>query len=120
MRSRSEKQEGAAAPSKLAYQRERALLRGGRECRQLSKVALIMLDDHVRLKIGRNLLEALDRGDGLGAVAVEGRHAVLLVVLAEVREIAGEQHIAGLRQLDEEAVMTGRVSRRVQHQHGPV
>ena len=35
-------------------------------------------------------------------------------------EVAGEQHIAGLRQLHHQAVMTGRMAGRVQHQHGAV
>src|SRR5215467_2732771 len=116
----AERREGAAAPSRLAHILNCALLRGGRERRQLSEVALIMLDDDGRLEIGRDLFETLDRGDGLGAVGVEGGHAVLVVVLTEVREIATEQHIAGLRQLDQQGVMPGRVPRRVQHKHAAI
>src|SRR6185295_8336080 len=53
-----------------------SLLRRGRKLRQLVDIARVVLDDHGRLEVLLDLLDALDRGDGLGAVVVEARHAV--------------------------------------------
>ena len=61
------------------------LLRRRRKRRQLADVARVVLDDDGRLAVGRDLLQAIDRGQGLRAVGVEPRHAVAVVVLAEVR-----------------------------------
>ena len=61
-----------------------------------------MLDDHRRLEILRDRLETLDRRDGLGAIDIERGHAVAVVVLVEVRQIAGQEQVAHLRQLYEQ------------------
>jgi hypothetical protein len=96
------------------------LLRGGRKRRQFLHVARVVLDEHCRLGIHRDLLEALERRDRLRAIIVEPRHAVGIEILAEVRGIAGDDHGAHLRQLDQEAVMTRRVAGRVEHDHAAV
>jgi hypothetical protein len=75
------------------------LLRGCWEARELADVALVMLDDHRGLEIGGDLLEAVQRGQCAGVVGVEHRNAVGVVVLPEVREVAGEQHVTLLLQL---------------------
>jgi hypothetical protein len=96
----------------LAFEPKRAarLLRGGRKRRQFLHVARVVLDEHCRLGIRRDLLEALERRDRLRAIIVEPRHAVGIEILAEVRGIAGDDHGAHLRQLDQEPVMTRRVA----------
>jgi len=86
------------------------LLRRGRERRQFVD-ARVVLDDYRRLGIRRDLLEALERRDRLCAIIVEPRHAVRVVILAEVGCIAGDDHGARLRQFDEKAVMAGRMPR---------
>jgi hypothetical protein len=93
------------------FEPERAprLLRGGRKRRQFLDVARVVLDDHGRLGIRRDLLEALERRDRLRAIIIEPGHAVRVVILAEVRGIAGDDHGARLRQLDQQAVMARRV-----------
>ena len=96
------------------------LLRRGRERRQFVDVARVVLDDYRRLGIRRDLLEALERRDRLCAIIVEPRHAVRVVILAEVGCIAGDDHGARLRQFDEKAVMAGRMPRRVEHDYAAV
>src|SRR5262249_36246681 len=65
----------------------RQLFRRRRECRQLVDVARVMLDDDGRLEIRGDLLEALERRHRLGAIEVERRHTIRIVILAEVRGI---------------------------------
>src|SRR5208282_3545736 len=55
-------------------------LRRRRKRRQFVNVARIVLDDDGRMQVGLELLEALERGDRLGAIEVERRDAVGLVV----------------------------------------
>src|SRR5215470_8442135 len=112
----------AAAPGERAppLARHAVLLRGRRERRQLADVAHVVLDDDGRLHVADDLLHALDRGDRLRAVEVEGRHAVRLVVLVEVGRIAGKQHRALFLQPDQEGAMARRVTRRPQHDHAAV
>src|SRR6516162_9055243 len=96
------------------------LLRRGRERRQFANVARVVLDDYRRLGIRRDLLKALERRDRLCAIIVEPRHAVRVVILAEVGCIARDDHGARLRQLDEKAVMARRVPGRVEHDHAAI
>src|SRR5215470_7665253 len=98
----------------------RGLLRGGRECRQFTDVARIVLDDDGGFEIRRDLLEAIDRGQCRCVVGVESGHTVAFVIFPKVLEIATEQHVAHLSQPDQQAVMAGRMSRRVQHDDGAV
>src|SRR5262245_51276323 len=93
------------APAPKTTTRTGLLLRGGRERRQLADVAQIVLDDDGRLEIRRDRLHALDRGDRRGAVEVEDRHAVALVVLAEVDRVAAEQHRAHVLQPDQQGAV---------------
>src|ERR1700730_3501268 len=97
-----------------------SLLRGRRERRQLADVAHVVLDDDGRFEICDDLLHALDRGDRRGAVEVEVWHAATLVVLAEVDEVAGEQHRAHVLQPDQQAAMARRVTRHPQNDHAAV
>src|SRR5262249_44064731 len=99
----------AGAPSR------RRLLHDGRECLQFTDVARIVLDDDGGFEIRRDLLEAIDRSQCRRAVGVECGHTIAFVIFPEVLEIATEQHVARLSQPDQQAVMAGRVSRRVQH-----
>src|SRR5262249_52220088 len=78
----------ANAPARPAN----GLLRGGRERRQLADVARVVLDDDRALQVLLDLLDALDRGDGLRAVVVEAGHAFVLIVLAHVHRVADQQH----------------------------
>src|SRR5262249_61506454 len=80
----------------------------------------VMLDDDGRLEIRGGLLEALERRHRLGAIEVERRHAIRIVILAEVRRIAGDHHGPHLRHLDEKALMAGPGPRRPQHDHAAV
>jgi hypothetical protein len=57
---------------------------------------------------------------GFPATIVEPGHAVRVVILAEVRGIAGDDHGARLRQLDQQAVMARRVPGRVEHDYAAV
>jgi len=50
-----------------------ALLRSVRECRQLSDVAWVVLNDDLGFQICRYRLDALERGHGLRAIEVEAR-----------------------------------------------
>ena len=77
------------------------LVRGGRKCRQFLDVARVVLDDYGCVEIRRDLLEAFEGRDRLRAIIVEPRHAVGIVILAEVRGIAGDDQSARLRQLDQ-------------------
>ena len=79
-----------------------------------------MLDDDGRLGTRHDLLDAVERSQRLGAIGVERGHAVSVIVFAEVHEIAAEQHVSRLRQLDQETVMAGRVPRRIQHDHAAI
>ena len=79
-----------------------------------------MLDDDGRLEIRGDLLEALERRHRLGAIEVERRHTIRIVILAEVRGIAADHHGPHLRQLDEQALMAGRMPRCPQHDHAAV
>src|SRR6185295_1862379 len=97
-----------------------SLLRGRRERRQLADVAHVVLDDDGRFEICDDLLHALNRGDCRGAVEVEAWHAATLVVLAEVDQVAGEQHRAHLLQPDQQGAMARRVTRHPEHDHGAV
>ena len=58
----------------------------------------VVLDDHCRLQIGRDLLHALKRGDSIATMKVERRHAVALVVFVEMREVAHQEKVAGVLQ----------------------
>src|SRR5581483_7931911 len=62
----------------------RALVCRSRELRQLVDVAGVVLDDQRRLEALHQSLDAIDRRQRLGAVVVEPRHAVALIVLTEV------------------------------------
>src|SRR6266496_1747300 len=72
---------------------KRRLLRCSRKSRQLADVAQVVLDDHGRVEVRGDLLDALERRDRLRAVVIEGRHAGRLVVLVEMRGVAGQQEI---------------------------
>src|SRR5206468_7454474 len=85
------------------------LLRGGRERRQLAHVARVVLNDDRGLEICRELLEAVDRREALRATGVEPRHTVVLPVLVKMHEVARDQHVALLLQLDEQGVVPWRV-----------
>src|SRR5258705_9837179 len=93
---------------------ETLLCRGGKR-RELAHVARVVLDDDRGLQVGGDLLDAVERGDRLRAVEVEGRHAVRLVVLVEVRRVAHEDDRALLLEPDEERAMARRVPGRAQH-----
>src|SRR5262245_47073832 len=93
---------------------------GGRERRQLPDVAHVVLDDHGRLQVRGELLHAIERRDGLRAVVVEPRHAVALVVLAEMHEVAAQNHWAHVLQPHEQGAVAGRVARCLEHDDGAV
>ena len=59
---------GVATPSRLGLR----LLRRCRKRRQLVDVARVVLDDHRRLQVRRDLLEAVERGQRLGAAVLNG------------------------------------------------
>src|SRR5262249_6877176 len=94
-----------------------SLLRGGGEGRQLADVAHVVLDDDGGLEVRGHLLHPLDRGNRRGAVEVEPRHAVALVVLAEVDQVAGEQHRAHVLQPHEQGAVARRVTRHPENDH---
>src|SRR5262245_21316848 len=96
------------------------LLRGGWKRRQFFDVARVVLNDHGRLGIRCDLLEALERRDRLCAIIVKPGHAGRVVILTKVRGIAGNDHGARLRQLDQQAVMARRVPRCVEHDYAAV
>src|SRR5262249_35992280 len=106
--------------SPVLNRRALPLLRGGRERRQFTHVARVVLDDYGRLEARGDLLEAVDRGERLRAAAVEGGHAVGVVVLLEMREIAGQEQVALLLRIHQQAAMARRVPRGVQDQHGAI
>src|SRR5262245_21093645 len=109
-----------AGPSCRASHAASALLRGRREGGKLADVAHVVLDDEGRLQVRDDLLHALDRGDRRGAVEVEDRHAVTVVVLAEVDQVAAEQHRAHVLQLHQQAGMARRVTRHPENDHAAV
>src|SRR6185312_10817820 len=94
------------------------LFRESGESREFVDVAGVVLDDDLALQIGRDLLQAFDRGHGLRAIEIEGGDAVGVEVLAEVDRIARENDGTLLGQLDQQARMARRVARRAQHDHG--
>src|SRR3954467_12232444 len=90
------------------------LLRGLRECRQLADVARVVLDDDRRLEVLLHPLDALERGDRVGAAVIEARHAVANVILVEVRCIAEQDHRPLLLEAHEHGAMPWRVTRRAE------
>src|SRR5438067_11781133 len=102
----SEKRLSALA---LTRQGNAGLLRGGGERRQFADIARVVLDDDGRLQIGGDLLHALERSHGCGAVVIEARHAVAVVVLVEMREISHQDDVAFFLQLYEERAVAGRM-----------
>src|SRR5215813_5333594 len=98
----------------------RSLYRRSWERRQLTDITGIMLNNDRRLGVGGNLLDTIDRGNGLCAVSVETRHAVALVVFVEMCKVATQDNRAHLRQPDQESVVSGRMSRRVEHHNGAI
>src|SRR5262249_49272471 len=92
----------------------------GRECRQFTNVARIVLNDDGGFEIRRYLLEAIDRSQCRRAVGVEFGHTIASVIFPEVLEIATEQHVSHLSPPYQQAVMAGRMSERVQHADGAV
>src|SRR5450759_4304870 len=85
------------------------LFRGGGERRQFAHVARVVLNDDGGFEICRELFEAVDRSQAIRAAGVEPRHAVAIVVLVKMHEIAGDQHVACLFELDQQAVVARRV-----------
>ena len=79
-----------------------------------------MLQDHRRLEIGGDFLVTVKGSQRGGAVNVESRHAVALVIFVKVGEVAGNQHRAHVAQLDQQAAVAGRVARRREHDHAAV
>jgi glutaminyl-peptide cyclotransferase len=96
------------------------LLRRRWEHRELADVALVMLDDDGGFEVSGDLLEAVQRAQCVGVVGVEHRNAVGVVVLPEVREVTGEQHVTLLLQLHQQDVMAWRMPGRVEHDDGAV
>src|SRR6185436_6121086 len=62
----------------------------------------------------RKLLEAVDRSQRIRAADVEPWHAVAVVVLVEMHEIAGDQEVAFFSQLNQQTVVARRVSGGIQ------
>src|ERR1022692_4386955 len=81
------------------------------EYRHRGKVLGVMLDDHARMRVGRNSPEPLRRSQRVGTTNVDGRHQILLVILACVKEIAGYQHRSGFCELDEQHPRSWRMTR---------
>src|SRR6202043_1384540 len=106
----------SAAPERWPQQ----LLRGSWEYRQFAEIAWVVLDDDSGVEILRDLFETVERRERRGAIGVEGGHAVTVVILMEVGEIAAEEHVALLFQPDQQGVMAGRMPGRVQHDDGAV
>ena len=79
-----------------------------------------MLNDHGGLKILGNLLDAINRRQGLGTIGVECRHTVAFVVFTKMRKIAAEQDVAHPRELDQQDVMARGMPGRVQHKHSAI
>jgi len=96
------------------------LLRERRKHWQFFHVARVVLNDDGRLQICCEFLQPLDRSYGLGAIEVECRHAVRIVVLAEVDRIAGDDDRARLRELYQQAGMARRVPWRTQQDYRTV
>src|SRR5262249_54978281 len=111
---------GSLARSPGMTRLDRALLRRGREGRELADVAGVVLDDYGGVEVLCDLLRPLDRGDGLRAIGIEVRYALEVVVLGEMCHVAGEDHGAHVLELHEEDVMAGRVPRRIEHHDGAV
>jgi hypothetical protein len=74
----------------------------------------------VAFRFATDLLHAVERGQRLRASGVERRHAVGLVVLVEVGEVAGDDDRPHLLQLHEQAVVPRRVAGRREDDHGGV
>src|SRR2546427_9480086 len=65
-----------------------------RSRRQFADVAPVVLDDDDCFQIRCDLLEAVERSYGRGAIGVKARHAVAVVVFMEVRS---EEHTSELQ-----------------------
>src|SRR5438045_3501834 len=79
-----------------------------------------MLNDDGCLQIRCDFFQPLDRSYRLGAIEIECRHSVRIVVLAEVYCIASDDDGAHLCQLDQQTRMARRVPWRAQHDHRTV
>lgn len=69
-----------------------------------------MLDNKRCLQHFGNSRQPFHRGQRLGAVEVEARHATACELLFEMRDIARQQHRPGLREAHQQACLAGRMS----------
>src|SRR6202012_2904490 len=91
------------------------LFSGSGESRQFGNVPRVVLDDDGGFQVRCELFETIQRSQRLGAAGIESRHTVAVIVLAKVSEIAGDEHITLVFELDQQTVVGGRMSRRAQH-----
>src|SRR5258706_7793861 len=80
----------ASSASRKTRPLARNLPRRRRKRGQLADVPRIVLDDDRGPQVPGDVLDAIQRRDGLRPVEVEARHAVALVVLLEVRRVADQ------------------------------
>ena len=78
-----------------------------------------MLDDDPGAQVAAEPVEPVHRGERIGAVGVERRHAAPRDLLGEMIDVAGEQH-RPRGEPDEQAAMAGRVAGQVEHDHAAV
>src|SRR5437879_12253435 len=87
---------------------------------QRGEIVRVVLHDEPRLPVLDDPLDAVDRGERLGARGVERRDAAELAVVPQVVEIAGEDHRARLLQLKLQDLVTRCVPGRLEYAHGAV
>src|SRR5262249_32642346 len=66
----------------------------GRKRRQLADVARVVLNDHHGFEVARDLLEPIERGQSLRPARIPVWYLVGLVALAQMTQVAAEQHVA--------------------------
>lgn len=88
------------------------LSRAFRECGKFGDIRCIVLNDEGGVQGLGDTGQAFHRGQCLGAVVVEGRHAAVCKLLFEMHHIAGKQHCSGFWQTHEKACFTRRMSGR--------
>jgi hypothetical protein len=72
----------------------------------------LVLDPELGVVGGEERLDPIHRAQRLFAVGVEGRNPAFLTTQAEMVEVAGEHHLAGVLEVDEQDLVAGGVTGR--------
>src|SRR5207302_11392826 len=88
--------------------------------RQRPEVDHVVLDHQARFGVRDDLLDAIDRGQRIGALEVDRENAAVLAVVTSVVEIAREDDHTRFPELDLQHLMTRRVPRRLEYAHAAV